>query len=74
MSNFVTVRRCPRLGFTPSIARTSHRFEQKHAAAVSEGRVKSVLDNAYFESLKLGILYWNGRQWTGTPSQNQQDP
>jgi hypothetical protein len=64
------------LGFdlAPRIARTSHRFEQKHAVAVREGRVKSVLDDAYFENLKLGILYWNGRQWTGTPSQNRQDP
>lgn len=63
------------LGFdlVPRIARTSHHFEQKHKAAVREGRIKSVLDDAYFESLKLGILYWNGRQWTGTPSQNQQD-
>jgi hypothetical protein len=33
-----------------------------------------VLDDAYFDSLKRGILYWNGRQWTGTPSRNQQDP
>lgn len=58
------------LGFdlAPRIARTSHRFEQKHEVAVSEGRVKSVLDDAYFENLKLGILYWNGRQWTSTPS------
>jgi hypothetical protein len=64
------------LGFdlAPRIARTSHRFEQKHAVAVREGRVKSALDDAYFDSLKRGILYWNGRQWTGTPSQNQQDP
>lgn len=58
------------LGFdlAPRIARTSHRFEQKHATAVREGRVKSVLDDAYFENLKLGILYWDGREWTGTPS------
>jgi outer membrane protein assembly factor BamB len=58
------------LGFdlAPRIARTSHPFEQKHAVAVREGRIKSVLDDAYFENLKLGILYWNGREWTGTPS------
>jgi len=64
------------LGFdlAPRIARTSHPFEQKHAVAVREGRIKSVLDDAYFDSLKRGILYWNGRQWTGTPSRNQQDP
>jgi len=58
----------------PRIARTSHRFEEKHAVAVREGRVKSVLNDAYFDSLKRGILYWNGREWTGTPSRNQQDP
>jgi hypothetical protein len=61
------------LGFdlAPRIARTSHRFEEKHAVAAREGRVKSVLNDAYFDSLKRGILYWNGRQWTGTPSENR---
>ncbi len=64
------------LGFdlVPRLARTSHHFEQLHEAAVREGRIKSVLDDAYFESLKLGILFWNGRQWTGTPSQNRITP
>jgi len=58
------------LGFdlAPRIARISHPFEQKHAVAVREGRIKSVLDDAYFDSLKRGILYWNGREWIGTPS------
>jgi hypothetical protein len=58
------------LGFdlAPRIARTSHRFEQMHTVAIREGRVKSVLDDAYFDSLKRGILYWNGREWTGTLS------
>ncbi len=64
------------LGFdlAPRIARTSHPFEQEHAVAIRMGRIKSVLDDAYFDSLKRGFLYWNGREWTGTPSRNQQDP
>ena len=48
-------------GLVPRLARTSHPFEQLHKIALREGQDQSVLDEAYFDALKRGVLYWNGR-------------
>ncbi len=58
------------LGFDlkPSGVRSSHRFEQMRAEAVRAGQLKGPADGAYFDALRRGLLYWNGREWTGTPS------
>jgi hypothetical protein len=48
--------------------RSSHAFEMMHKEAVREGKIDSVIDDAYFQKLKEGILYWNGKEWTTTPS------
>lgn len=58
------------LGFdlVPRLARTSHPFEQLHKVALREGRVASVLNDAYFDALKRGILYWSGTGWSREPS------
>ena len=51
-------------GLVPRLARTSHTFEQLHKAALREGRVTSVLNDAYFDALKRGILFWTGTGWS----------
>lgn len=58
------------LGFDlkPTGIRSSHHFEQARADAVRAGKLKGPADEAYFEALERGLLYWNGREWTGTPS------
>lgn len=55
-------------GFVAQLVRTSHPFEQLHRAALREGRVSSVLDDAYFDALRRGILYWTGTGWTSAPT------
>ena len=32
--------------------------------ALREGKVSSVLDDAYFDALKRGVLYWTGSGWS----------
>jgi hypothetical protein len=58
------------LGFdlVPRLARTSHAFEQLHKVALREGRVPSVLNDAYFDALRRGILFWTGTGWSQEPS------
>lgn len=58
------------LGFdlVPRIARTSHTFEQLHKVARREGRVSSVLDDAYVDALRRGVLFWTGTGWSSEPS------
>lgn len=60
------------LGFDlkPAGVRSSHGFEQMRAEAVRAGQLKGTADGPYFDALLRGILYWNGREWTGTPSWN----
>jgi hypothetical protein len=55
-------------GLVPRLARTSHTFEQLHKIALREGRVTSVLDDAYFDALRSGILFWTGTGWSHKPS------
>jgi excisionase family DNA binding protein len=48
--------------------RSSHNFESLHRKFSQEGKIKSVLDDAYFKRLGQTLLYWDGRDWTTTPS------
>jgi hypothetical protein len=47
---------------------TSSKFDLKHKQAVLSGKLNSTLNKQYKEDLKKGILYWNGHEWTTTPS------
>lgn len=49
---------------------SSHRFQRQHAAAVREGKVRSRLGADYFESLRRGVLYWDGTNWTARRTPN----
>jgi hypothetical protein len=55
-------------GLVCRLARTSHPFEQLHKVARREGRVSSVLGEAYFDALKRGVLYWSGTEWRLRPA------
>ena len=46
--------------------RRSHDFLVLHKKAFDEGKVRSVLDDAYFEKLGKGARYWDGaeRKWS----------
>jgi hypothetical protein len=41
-----------------------------HKKAFDEGKVRSVLDDAYFENLGKGVRYWDGvaKRWSATPA------
>jgi hypothetical protein len=44
-------------------AKSTYDFEIKHEKLLREGKIQSRLDGAYFETLKNGVLYWDGRAW-----------
>jgi hypothetical protein len=46
----------------------SNAFEVQHREAVRLGKVYSILNDAYRENLKKGLLYWTGREWTTIPT------
>jgi hypothetical protein len=46
--------------------RISHGFEQARGEAVRLGELKGEADDAYFEALKKGLLYWTGRGWSSS--------
>jgi hypothetical protein len=46
-------------------------FRNAHRELKAAGKIASVLDNTYYEQLKKGILYWDGKQWTSTPTMNR---
>jgi hypothetical protein len=46
----------------------THTFAMMHKEAVRSGKINSTLNKQYKEDLKKGILYWNGYEWTTTPS------
>lgn len=50
--------------------RRSHGFLVMHKKAFDEGKVRSVLDDAYFENLGKGVRYWDGvaKRWSATPA------
>jgi len=55
-------------GLVARLVRTSHPFEQLHRTALREGRIASVLNDAYFDALRRGVLYWNGTGWSAKGS------
>ncbi len=42
---------------------TSHRFEQLHAGASAEGKVRSVVNDGYFDDLKDRVRFWSPKGW-----------
>jgi hypothetical protein len=48
----------------------SDAFRRQHRELKAAGKITSVLNDAYYEALKNGVLYWDGEQWTSTPSWN----
>ena len=48
----------------------SDSFWLRHRELRAAGKISSKLDDAYYENLKKGVLYWDGTQWTSTPTIN----
>ena len=50
--------------------RNSHVFQIMHKEAFDEGKVRSIVDSAYFENLGKGVRYWDGaaKRWSVTPA------
>ena len=46
-------------------------FRLQHRDLKAAGKITSVLDDAYYEDLKKGVLYWDGTGWTSTPTMNR---
>jgi hypothetical protein len=46
-------------------------FRDQHRELKASGKITSTLDVDYYAALKKGVLYWNGTEWTSTPSMNQ---
>ena len=49
----------------------SDSFWLRHRELRAAGKISSELNDAYYENLKKGVLYWDGTQWTSTPSTNR---
>jgi len=49
----------------------SDSFWLRHRELKAAGKISSELNDAYYEKLKKGVLYWDGTQWTSTPSTNR---
>ena len=45
-----------------------HGYEYEHAEMLKAGRLTSVLDDAYYRRLAVGVRYWDGTAWTSAPS------
>jgi hypothetical protein len=46
-------------------------FRSLHRELVAAGKIKSELNDEYYQNLKRGALYWTGKEWTSTPTLNQ---
>jgi hypothetical protein len=46
---------------------TSHRFEQLHAVAAAEGKVRSTVNEGYFEDLRSRVRFWTAKGWSPAP-------
>jgi hypothetical protein len=46
-------------------------FRLQHRDLKAAGKISSELNDAYYENLKKGVLYWDGTQWTSTPTMNR---
>jgi len=51
--------------------RGSDYFWLRHRELKAAGKISSELNDAYYENLKKGVLYWDGTKWTLTPTMNQ---
>jgi hypothetical protein len=49
----------------------SDTFRNQHRELKAAGKITSTLDDAYYEALKKGVLYWDGTEWTSTPTMNR---
>jgi hypothetical protein len=49
----------------------SDHFRLQHRELKAAGKITSTLDDAYYETLKKGVLYWDGTEWTSTPTMNR---
>jgi len=49
----------------------SDTFWLRHRELRAAGKISSELNDAYYENLKKGVLYWDGTQWTSTPTMNR---
>jgi len=49
----------------------SDSFWLRHREFKAAGKISSELNDAYYENLKKGVLYWDGTQWTSTPTMNR---
>jgi hypothetical protein len=43
-------------------------FRLQHRELKAAGKISSTLDDAYYDELKKAVLYWDGEQWTSTPT------
>lgn len=48
-------------------------FRNRHRELKVDQKIKRRINEAYYENLKKGVLYWNGREWTTNPSLNRVD-
>ncbi|MGB7296738.1 MAG: VCBS repeat-containing protein [Candidatus Aminicenantales bacterium] len=55
----------------PLDVKGSDYFRDHHRELKAAGKITSVLDDAYYEKLKKGVLYWDGTEWTSTPTMNR---
>lgn len=52
-------------------AKPSDLFKNMHRELRAAGKINSELNDQYYEDLKKGVLYWNGKELTSTPSKNR---
>jgi hypothetical protein len=46
-------------------------FSDRHRELKATGKISSELNDTYYENLRKGVLYWDGTQWTSTPTMNR---
>ena len=51
-----------------------HGYRLLHEAGVKAGKITSVLDDAYRQTVMAGIRYWNGSAWVAEPASNAARP
>jgi len=49
----------------------SDSFWLQHRELKAAGKVTSELNDAFYDDLKKGVLYWDGTQWTSTTTMNR---
>jgi len=54
---------CLQVGF-------GHGYKSRHATGVEDGKITSVLDDAYRQMIMAGVRWWNGSEMVAEPSAN----